>query len=169
MVPFPEIVNPSTLSAFTNAAKYDKLCPSMRVSIIGKLLISSLPFKMASSSRYRWVFGLKKREPLRYVPLGMTITPPPCWDAWSMTDWIFSVWRRVLSLMTPYSRMLYFLPNVWILTTSFCLNQSGMGVPSGNFSSLNDCKLINAVSSNVMNLMVWIWIKGSTDNLCVQT
>ena len=150
MVPFPEIVNPSALSAFTNAAKYDKLCPSMRVSIIGKLLISSLPFKTASSSRYRWVFGLKKREPLRYVPLGMTITPPPCWDAWSMTDWIFSVWRRVLSLMTPYSRMLYFLPNVWILTTSFCLNQSGMGVPSGNFSSLNDCKLINAVKDQLI-------------------
>jgi len=35
-VPFPEIVNPSSPSAFTKAMKYFKVCPSIRVIFTGK-------------------------------------------------------------------------------------------------------------------------------------
>src|SRR5699024_9774091 len=52
-VPFPEIVNPSTLSAFTRAGKYFTDCPSILVSTTLKSLISSLPFNFAPSSKYK--------------------------------------------------------------------------------------------------------------------
>ena len=97
IVPLPEIVNPFTLSALTRAAKYFRLCPSMRVLTMAKLLMSSLPFNTEPSSIYRCVRGLKKIEPLRKVPLGTTMTPPPFRAARSITACIFSVWRIVLS------------------------------------------------------------------------
>lgn len=75
---------------------------------------------------------LENSEPLRNVPSGTTITPPPSAAARSMTRCIASVCNKVESFFTPYDVMTYLRPSVSMSIRDVSLNHAGMSVPSGS-------------------------------------